>query len=91
MVNVATAGSVATSTGIAVGNTLEGLVGAYLINRFANGPHAFDRPQDVFKFAALAGLGSTMVSATIGVTSLAVGGVRRLGDLRLSLADLVAR
>jgi len=74
VVNVATVGSVATSMGIAVGNTLEGLVGAYLINRFANGSHAFDRPTDVFKFAALAGLGSTMVSATIGVTSLAVGG-----------------
>jgi signal transduction histidine kinase len=74
LVNVATAGSPATSLGIAVGNTLEGLMGAYLVNRFANGCHAFDRPTDVFKFAALAGVGSTMVSAMIGVTSLAVGG-----------------
>ena len=74
VVNIVTAGSVVTSIGIAVGNTLEGLVGAYLINRFANGLHAFDRPTDVFTFAVLAGLGSTMVSATIGVTSLAVGG-----------------
>lgn len=74
LVNVATAGSAATSLGIAAGNTLEGLLGAYLVNRFANGRHAFERPTDVFKFAALAGLGSTMVSATIGVTSLALAG-----------------
>lgn len=74
LVNISTAGSMATSLGLAVGNTLEGLVGAYLVNRFANGRNAFDRPQDVFKFAVLAGLGSTMVSATIGVTSLSLGG-----------------
>jgi signal transduction histidine kinase len=74
VVNISTAGSVATSIGIAAGNTLEGIMGAYLVNRFANGLQAFDRSTDVFKFAALAGLVSTMVSATIGVTSLAVGG-----------------
>ena len=74
LVNISTAGSMATSLGLAVGNTLEGLVGAYLVNRFANGRNAFDRPQDVLKFAVLAGLGSTSVSATIGVTSLSLGG-----------------
>src|SRR5437016_2290452 len=74
LVNISTAGSIATSLGLAVGNTLEGLVGAYLVNRFANGRNAFDRPQDVFTFAVLAGLGSTSVSATIGVTSLSLGG-----------------
>src|SRR3989475_10704303 len=36
-VNLTTAGSLATSIGIGAGNTLEGLVAAYLINRFANG------------------------------------------------------
>lgn len=74
LVNVATEGSTATSVGIAMGNTLEGLMGAYLVNRFAHGCQAFDRPTDVFKFAALAGVGSTLVSATIGVGSLAWGG-----------------
>src|SRR2546422_8595252 len=34
VVNISTAGSVATSLGIATGNTLEGLLGAYLVNRF---------------------------------------------------------
>src|SRR5712691_4386163 len=48
LVNLTTAGSVASSIGIAVGNTLEGVVGCYLVNRFARGRRAFDRPQDVF-------------------------------------------
>src|SRR5438034_6328454 len=38
LVNVTTAGSVGTSIGIAVGNTLEAILGAYLVRRFANGP-----------------------------------------------------
>ena len=38
VVNVTTAGSVVTSLGIGVGNTLEGLLGAYLVRRFAGGP-----------------------------------------------------
>ncbi|MCI0394246.1 MAG: MASE1 domain-containing protein [Chloroflexi bacterium] len=75
LVNVTTAGSVATSLAIAAGNTLEGLVGARLLNRFAGGRQVFDRPQDIFKFVVLAGFMSTAVSATIGVTSLALGGL----------------
>ncbi len=74
LVNLTTAGSVATSLGIAVGNTLEAIVGAYLVNRFANGRDAFDRPRDIFRFALLAALLSTTVSATLGVTSLCLGG-----------------
>jgi signal transduction histidine kinase len=73
-VNITTAGSVATSIGIAGGNTLEALLGAYLVNRYANGSRAFDHSQDVFKFAGFAAILSTMVSATIGVTSLALTG-----------------
>jgi PAS domain S-box-containing protein len=74
LVNLTTASSVATSIGIAAGNTLEGLLGAYLVNRFANGCRAFDQPLTVFKFAVLAAMLSTTASATIGVTSLALGG-----------------
>jgi PAS domain S-box-containing protein len=74
LVNVTTAGSIATSIGIAVGNTLEGRLGADLVRLFANGRRAFDRAPDVFKFVVLAGLFSTTVSATIGVASLTMGG-----------------
>jgi diguanylate cyclase (GGDEF)-like protein len=80
LANVTTAGSVATSIGIGLGNTLEGLVGAYLVNRFANGRAAFDRARDIFLLAALAATLSTMVSATIGVTSLSLGGFARWTD-----------
>ena len=75
LVNVTTAGSIATSFGIAAGNTLEGVIAAHLVNRFANGTRVFNRAQDIFKFTLLAGMLSTTVSATFGVTSLALGGV----------------
>ena len=75
LVNVTTAGTVATSLGVAAGNTLEAVTGAYLVKRFANGMGAFERAPDIFKFALLAGILSTTLSATIGVASLALGGV----------------
>ena len=73
LVNVTTAGNVATSFAIAAGNTLEALVGAWLVNRFAGGRAVFDRPQGVFKFALAAAI-STMISPTFGVTGLALAG-----------------
>ncbi len=73
LVNLTTLGNILTSLGIASGNTLEALCGAWLVNRFAGGARVFGRPQDVFKFA-LAALVSTTVSPTFGVSSLAVGG-----------------
>jgi len=45
LANLTTAGTVGTSLGIATGNTLEALLGAYLVNRYANGRDAFDRPR----------------------------------------------
>jgi signal transduction histidine kinase/CheY-like chemotaxis protein len=73
LVNVTTAGNFATSFAIATGNTLEALAGAWLVNRFADGTNAFDRPQGVFKFALAAAM-STIVSPVFGVTSLAFAG-----------------
>src|SRR6184192_482120 len=73
LVNVTTAGNVATSFAIATGNTLEALAGAWLVNRFAGGTNVFDRPQGVFKFALAAGI-SAIISPAFGVTSLALAG-----------------
>src|SRR5262245_32496152 len=73
LVNITTTGSLVTSTGIAVGNTLEGLLGAWLLQRFAHGVHAFESPPDILKSALLAGFLSPTVSATIGVASLLLG------------------
>lgn len=80
VVNVITAGSAVTSLGIATGNTLEGLLGACLVDRFAGGVGAFDRAQDVFTFTGLAALLSTGVSATVGVASLSLGGYAQWAD-----------
>jgi diguanylate cyclase (GGDEF)-like protein len=79
-VNLTTQGTVATSLGIAAGNMLEGLVGAYLVTRFAGGLSAFGRARDVFKFAVLAAGLSTAVSATLGVTSLGLAGFAPWAD-----------
>ena len=74
VVNVTTAGTTLTSLGIATGNTLEALAGCWLVTRFAGGRNAFDTPGNVFRFAAVAAILSTCISATVGVTSLALGG-----------------
>jgi integral membrane sensor domain MASE1 len=71
LVNATTYGSFATSVGIAIGNTAEG---AYLVRRCARCQDAFNRTADTFRFVLLAAALSTTVSATIGVTSLCVGG-----------------
>jgi two-component system, LuxR family, sensor kinase FixL len=73
LVNITAAGDAGflACLGIAIGNTLEGLIGAILVNRFAHGIHAFERPRDVFRFTLFAALGGTMVSATCGVLCLA--------------------
>jgi signal transduction histidine kinase/CheY-like chemotaxis protein len=73
LVNLTTAGNLFTSLGIATGNTLEALIGAWLMHRFAGGAQVFDRAQNVFKFALVV-LISTLVSPTIGLTSLALAG-----------------
>jgi len=73
LVNVTTKGNLTTSFCIGMGNMLEALCGAWLVNRFASGLRVFDRAQDVFKFA-LAAVLSSIVSPTIGLTSLALTG-----------------
>ena len=79
VVNVSTAGSILSSLGIAAGNTLEALIGAALVERFAGGVRAFDSARNIFKFAAASSL-STAVSATIGVLALALTGYARWAE-----------
>ncbi len=74
LVNVTTAGSAASSLGIAAGNTLEALLAGYLVQRYASGPAAFERVRHIFYFAGLAGFVSTAASASIGVASLVASG-----------------
>ena len=74
LVNVSIAGSIASSLGVATGNTLEALAAVFLVERYAGGVRAFERGRTVLRFMVLAGLVSTAVSATIGAASLVLTG-----------------
>jgi PAS domain S-box-containing protein len=73
--NLLSGAPVAVAAGIAAGNTLEALLGAYALRRIPGFRPSLDRLQDVLGLLLLGGALSTLVSATIGVASLAVGGV----------------
>ena len=80
LVNVTVSGSVSSAVAVAAGNTLEGLLGAYLVNRFARGRRVGERARDVFTLAVLAGIVSTAVSATAGVLAISLDGLARWSD-----------
>jgi PAS domain S-box-containing protein len=75
LVNLTTAGTVGTSVAIAAGNTIEALVGAYLVNRFADGIRAFGSVRGILRFVVFAGVLGTTISATAGTTTLAAAGL----------------
>jgi diguanylate cyclase (GGDEF)-like protein len=86
-------GAVPAALAMAGGNTLEGLLTAYLINRFAGGRNALQSPENTFRFAALIALASTTISATCGAATLATTGLAGWSDygmiwLNLSLGNL---
>ena len=58
--------------GIAAGNACEALAGAYLLRRVADFRPSLERVRDVVALALLAGVLSTMISATVGVMSLLI-------------------
>lgn len=80
IVYATTIGPLPAIVAMACGNTIEGLLGAYLINRFAGGRNALQNPQNVFRFAGLSVLASMSVSATVGSTALALTGLASLAD-----------
>src|SRR5688572_23562011 len=57
----------AVALGIAIGNTLEALAGAYFLRRMAGFRPTMERVRDVIALIVLAALVSTVISATIGV------------------------
>ncbi len=67
--------TVATACGIATGNTLEALIGAWALQRVGFHP-ALDRLRDVLALVVRAAGCSTAVAATIGVISLCLGGAQ---------------
>ena len=71
--NVANVGSIYAATGIALGNTLEALVAAWLINVWCDGRETFATTTGVAKFALVC-VSSTTLSATVGIASLIFSG-----------------
>jgi integral membrane sensor domain MASE1 len=80
--NVLTGAPLVVALGIAVGNTAEALLGAYALRRIPRFHTALDHLRDVLGLIAFAGLLSTMISATIGVASLHLGGIVSAAQLR---------
>lgn len=74
LVNMETGVPLLTAGGIAMGNTLEAITGVLLLTRLTRFHNALDRLRDGFAFIALATLCGTMVGASLGVATLAVGG-----------------
>src|SRR2546425_207803 len=72
-VNYHVQASVPTSLAIASGNTLEAILGMWLVTRFAGGLRALETTRNLFRFVLLAAMLSTLVSPTLGVTSLCLG------------------
>jgi PAS domain S-box-containing protein len=72
--NATTAGTLETSALIALGNTMEAVVGGFLIGRWAGGRETFLTPARVAKFALVVVGPATVISASVGVVTLSVAG-----------------
>lgn len=74
--NITTNTPALTSLGIATGNTLEALTGAFLLQRFVGIDRSLHRFRDLFGLILCGSILSTTVSATIGTISLCLTGVQ---------------
>ena len=79
LINQLTAGSIFTSLAIAGGNTLEAVIAGYLVRHWAQDEQVFDTPTGIAKFTLIS-LAATLVSATIGVSSLTVAGYAEVSN-----------
>jgi diguanylate cyclase (GGDEF)-like protein len=62
------------------GSTVEGLLTAYLINRYAGGRGALQNPTNAVRFAGLILLAGTTISATVSALALPMAGMARWED-----------
>jgi signal transduction histidine kinase len=70
------------AAGISAGNTLEAVAGAWALSRIAGFKPSLERLKDVVALVALPACLSTAIGATIGATSLELGGVIEAGSFR---------
>lgn len=80
LTNLSTQVPAGTVLGITTGNTLEALVGAYLLRSVARFNPSLPRVRDVLSLVVFGAILSTAVSATIGVASLLAGGEIEAGN-----------
>jgi PAS domain S-box-containing protein len=78
--NLITAGSLLSSAVIALGNSLEAFIIAWMVIRWSDGRETFARPFAVAKFACIALATGTIVSATIGVGALVATGLASVSN-----------
>ena len=67
--------------GIAFGNTLEALAGVYLLNRLPDFRLSLDRVHDAIGLILVSAGVCTLISASIGVASLELGGLIEQGEI----------
>ncbi|MFL5630061.1 MAG: MASE1 domain-containing protein [Gemmatimonadaceae bacterium] len=79
--NVLTGAPIVVALGIAVGNTFEALLGTFALRRIPGFQLSLDRVVDAIGFIVLAAMLAPLVSATIGVASLELGGLVVRGQL----------
>jgi signal transduction histidine kinase len=77
--NITASEPLVSALGITVGNTLEAVIGAWLLSRVPGFRASLERMRDVLALVVGAAVLSTLVSATIGVLSLVAGGVVGVG------------
>ena len=83
LLSIKITGSISLSIGFGLGNTLEAVLGAYLISTYANGINAFFKARDVLRFVIFAGVLASALCATFGVSLLCVGGFAKLADFSM--------
>jgi integral membrane sensor domain MASE1 len=78
--HVTALGLVSASFLVPVGATLEGLAGAYLVNRFAHGVKAFDTAKDALLFAFFTCICAPSINAAVGIVVNYFGGHSSLAN-----------
>lgn len=79
---------------LAAGHTMEALLAAYLVNRYASGRHALQNPRNSFRFAGVLLLAATACGATVNAMTIVLTGVAPMTSygvvwLAVSLGSLV--
>jgi len=73
--NLMTGSPLVSVLGITLGNTMEAVVAAWLLRRAPDFQLSMGNLASIFRLIVLAALGSTLISALIGVASLQLGGI----------------